>query len=106
MMAMYYEARGESMKTQRAVLDTVLNRSKAQGKSVCKVLSQRLQFPWWRTRNKNKVDFKTYHAYYLVRNMDRVLKDSDYLYFNSVRHPWCVSAKRIGGLTFCKGEIK
>lgn len=45
-VALYHEARGESINGQRAVADVIINRAIQSGKSVCKVIKTRGQFSW------------------------------------------------------------
>jgi spore germination cell wall hydrolase CwlJ-like protein len=45
--AIYYEANTQSDVGKRAVMDVILNRVKATGKSVCQVIAQPGQFSWF-----------------------------------------------------------
>ncbi len=45
--AVWKEARGEGILTQRAVIDIISNRSKKSGKGFCTVLRQPYQFPYF-----------------------------------------------------------
>ena len=45
-IALYYEARGESERGQKAVADVIIQRSLDKGMSVCRVLTIPNQFSW------------------------------------------------------------
>lgn len=96
--AMMREAVGEGIITQRAVLDTIRNRVRATGKSVCAVLHKPQQFPYFKHGVK-KVDTKWLIRYSIVSNMQSVLS-SNYMYFNDKPHKWGKHTKKIGNLYF------
>lgn len=98
--AVYKEARGESVKVQRAVMDVIVNRVKDTGKGVCAVLKVRGQFPWRREGIK-RVD-KAYLSVYNVVLKHPVVLGEGYLFFNSTRLPWGTGHRRIGNLIFSK----
>jgi hypothetical protein len=100
--AVWKEARGESRKVQRAVLDVLAARVRKTGKPMCKILKMRGQFPWRRYGIKS-VDTAFVREYHVVTKMPHVFKeDSGYMFFNHVRHPWGKSTVKIGGLYFSK----
>lgn len=98
--ALWKEARGEGILTQRAVLDVIEARIERSRGNACKVLRKRHQFPYFRFGVK-KVDFAFTVRYNVVSKMGRVLS-KDYLYFNHVKHPWGRDTKKIGNLYFSK----
>lgn len=100
--ALWKEARGEGILTQRATLDVIEARIEAAGPyaNACNVLRKKGQFPYFRFGVK-KVDFAFTVRYNVVSKMGRVLS-KDYLYFNHVKHPWGRDTKKIGNLYFSK----
>jgi N-acetylmuramoyl-L-alanine amidase len=54
-LCLWREARGESREAKRGVLHVILNRSKATGKSLAKVILQRLQFSSFNSNDPNAV---------------------------------------------------
>lgn len=97
--ALYREARGEGIITQRATLDVIMNRVRKSGKSACKVLRERNQFPYMKRGVKKVVDRHFSARYHMLLRMGRIL-DSRYLYFNSVRHKWGEDTVKIGGMYY------
>lgn len=51
-LAVYHEARGESLKSQEAVAHVVNNRAKQQNKSTCAIVKAKGQFPWHGKKGK------------------------------------------------------
>ena len=96
---LWKEARGESKRTARAVLDVFENRQAAWGLTGCQVLRQKGQYPYMRKRGVKKLDFEAVVRYTVVSEMFPVLT-KNYLYFNHVKHPWGKATKRIGKLYF------
>ncbi len=47
-MAIYYEARGESIAGQQAVAEVVLNRANKSNQAICEVVFEPHQFSWTR----------------------------------------------------------
>lgn len=94
------EARGETTKVQRAVVDVVMNRAKLYGIPICDVIKQRGQFPYVRFGIK-LVDRKLRLKYNDVIRMCKVL-DSRYLYFNHKKHKWGKGTLKIGNLYFSR----
>lgn len=84
--AIYHEARGSTFKAKVAVRDTVLNRARSSGESVCKVLYKKNQFSWTAKKHKKQVNKK----YTRVIRAKPVL-DKRYLWFfrnDIVRPVW------------------
>lgn len=96
--ALWKEARGEGIVTQRAVLDVIEARMEKSGKNACRVLRAKQQFPYFKYGVK-KVDFQFSVRYTVVTRMQRVVS-KDYLFFNHYRHPWGKSTKKVGNLYF------
>lgn len=99
--AVWKEARGEGLKTQRAVLDVIFNRMKKSGKKACAVLREKGQFPYFKNGVKKVLDRKFLKKYNVIVKMRRVLPNS-YLYFNHVRHKWGKDTVKIGKLYFSR----
>lgn len=99
--AVYHEARGEPVKGKRAVLEVVIHRAKRYGKSVCEVVAQKRQFPWFKKKGLVKLNEETLRHYNQALEHEPVLKDEKFIYFNGVR-PHGVGCRRIGNHTFCK----
>lgn len=60
--AIYFEARGESLKGKLAVAHVILNRiDSGYGSGVCDTLSKPKQFPWF-GKNKKIIEIKTYES--------------------------------------------
>jgi hypothetical protein len=99
--AVYHEARGEPAKGKRAVLEVVLHRSAKSGKSICEVVAQKRQFPWFKKKGLVPLNPETLLHYNQALEYGPVLKDEKFLYFNGVR-PHGVGCRRIGKHIFCK----
>lgn len=114
--AVWYEARGESLKGRRAIVDVVLNRTKAEKAGICSVIFRRGQFPWakstWgkapKMNNKPpqfmRLTLPKAVLYTTTLLQPPVLKDSGYVFFNGV-YQYGSMCVRIGGHLFCKGEL-
>jgi hypothetical protein len=98
--AVFKEARGESRKVQRAVLDTIQNRARKANTSLCKVLRKPQQFPYFKYGVK-RVDKRWHIEYNAVLAAKRVLSE-DYIYFNTIKSPWGTGHKKLGNLWFAK----
>lgn len=71
---LYFEARGESERGQRAVAETVLNRRDAAGSMVCSVVAEPGQFSWFPGKWPVKVlDMRRWWEMYEVAH-DELLK--------------------------------
>lgn len=101
--AVYYEARGEPLKGQRAVVDVVIHRAWKSGKNFCEVLTQKQQFQWTK-KHAMRYDLDTLLDE--VAQHPRVLKNENFLFFHStsVKPIWAakMSCKKIGNHYFCK----
>ena len=107
----YFEARGESLKGQVAVIQVTLNRVKAKGfpKTICGVVYQSHQFSWTLTKPKIK-DWKSYNAILsLTKNVVRgnvkadVTKGSTFYHATYMKPYWSKHFKQvttIGNHTF------
>jgi spore germination cell wall hydrolase CwlJ-like protein len=102
-VALWHEARGESLKGQRAVKDVIATRAKIQGISVCKILKQRGQFSWKKGSMKASKE--------MLQNLEKVGKiapvASGYTHFarKGVKQKWmrkASSKKQIGKHMFYK----
>ncbi len=98
--AAWFEARGEPVRVQAAVLQVVRNRAKKWHMKVCDVVRQKGAFSWYRKGHNFKMSQKMLTNYFDAFMMLPVVGDS-YLYFNqtplSFGHK---NHKRIGKLYF------
>lgn len=98
--AVWKEARGESLKVRRAVLDTIQHRAVKTGKGLCSILRKPYQFPYFRYGVK-RVDKGWDKEYDVVLAAKPVLSE-DYIFFNTVKSPWGTGHRKIGNLWFAK----
>jgi spore germination cell wall hydrolase CwlJ-like protein len=103
--AVYHEARGESTKAQRAVVDVIVHRAVESGMTYCQVVSEKSQFSWYKRHGIKRYDTDQKELLYSALTHKRVLKDENFKFFYSGRRPrWALhmACKPIGKLTFCK----
>ena len=98
--AVWKEARGESLRVRRAVLDTIQNRARKADKGLCNVLRKPYQFPYFKYGVK-RVDKSWVTEYNAVLAAKPVLSE-DYIFFNTLRSPWGTGHRKIGNLYFAK----
>jgi spore germination cell wall hydrolase CwlJ-like protein len=102
--AIYMEARGEPLKAQRAVLDTVYNRMVQSRSSACEVVTARAQFSWYKGQMKpytREMDRLLKQAI----NHPRVLRNEKSMWFYSGEPPYWAAemdCRAIGQLNFCQ----
>lgn len=99
--AVWHEARGESAKGKRAVLEVVIHRAYRSGKTTCEVVSAPGQFPWFKKKGLVAVTEETLLHYNEAQAHGRVLKDEKFVYFNKHK-TWGTDCVRIGAHKFCK----
>lgn len=110
--AIYYEARGEPIEGQRAVLDVIEHRKKYRKLTSCQVVKQKYQFSWY-----NRLPIREYNAemkklYTKVRSYPKVLRDEMYQYFfhkdMNPQPKWAENmiCKDIGNHRFCRERRK
>lgn len=106
--AIYYEARGESVIGQRAVMDTILNRVKRSGRTICGVVLRKGQFEWSETKPILPFNAQMKNILHNARESGRVLLSDTYLFFFHKRlHPtWARNMKCvvIENVKFCREE--
>jgi len=103
--AVYYEARGEPLGAQRAVIDVIVNRAVESGQTYCQVVAEKHQFSWYRRNGIKKFDSAQKKLLHSALSHRLVLKYKNFKFFYSGRKPyWAVNmaCKPIGKLTFCK----
>lgn len=103
--AIYHEARGEPVKGKRAVLEVVLHRAERYGKSVCEVVAQKRQFPWFQKKGLVPLNSETLLHYNQALEHEPVLRDENTLWFFSGPRPvWSYKMKcrKEGRHWFCK----
>lgn len=98
--AVWKEARGESLRVRRAVLDTIQNRARKANKGLCSVLRKPHQYPYFKYGVK-RVDRSWDKEYNAVLAAKPVLSE-DYIYFNTLRSPWGTGHRKLGNLWFAK----
>lgn len=98
----WFEARGEPLKAQRAVLDVALARAVQSGTSACDVIAKPGQFTWYDGRLK-LYDPELQALYAKARAEKRSLKFETF-FFSGGPPYWAAGMKcrKIGRLNFCK----
>jgi spore germination cell wall hydrolase CwlJ-like protein len=106
--AVYYEARGESVVGQRAVMDTILNRVKHSGRSICGVVLRKGQFEWTTTKPILPFNQEMKNLLQRARASGRVLLSDTYLFFfhKRLNPSWARKLKCvvIENVKFCREE--
>jgi hypothetical protein len=99
--AIYYEARGEPLKGQRAVLDVIVNRAYKSGKNFCEVVLEKGQFQW--TKRKPML-YNQASLLDEVGQHPRILRNEIYFFNASLRPAWSgkMKCRKIGNHKFCK----
>jgi spore germination cell wall hydrolase CwlJ-like protein len=101
---LYYESRGEPLKTQRAVLDSVFNRVVHSGLSPCEVVKQPHQFSWY--GKKPMLAWSSPLEWHLTKVMGhpRMLSYSDRWFYSGAPPEWAknMRCRKIGAMHFCK----
>lgn len=101
--AIWFEARGQPVKTQAAVLQVIRNRAKRDKKSICDVVKEKGQFPWaafMKNKSSWRVSQEKLELYFEAFKHLPVLGD-DYFYFNHIPQPYGKKRHRkIGQLYF------
>lgn len=102
--AIYHEARGSSLRDQYAVAEVVLNRSHDENyaDSICGVLREPGQFPWYKKRmipkkrNQEAWQLAEKIAFDVQLNKNQVLsKNVTHFHAQYVRPKWARSMKRV-----------
>ena len=88
------EARGESLRGARAVLDVVLARSKNRKLTPCEVVAQRRQFSGYRPGVFNNISEEALTRYEVVRKMAPVAASCQYFHATYVSPPWITGMRR------------
>lgn len=102
--AVYYEARGESLLGQKAVVEVILNRVKRRGLSICEVVLQNKQFSFVSRRTQwlsEEASEKVLKA--LSRVSEAVGKCATHYHNHTVQPKWAqafVILRVIGGHIF------
>jgi spore germination cell wall hydrolase CwlJ-like protein len=93
-VALYEEARGESLHGQRAVLDVVHARMWKSGRSACEIIKQHKQFSFY-TGQRLKYVGNSLTTYQLVATMPPVLTNATHYHATRVRPAWAKRMKRL-----------
>lgn len=101
--AVYHEARGESVKGKRAVLDVVTNRAEKHGLSYCEVVSKKRQFPWYEKKGLVELTPDTLSHYNQALRHGQVLTNENFTYFNRAK-PFGTKCVTIGAHKFCRSK--
>lgn len=99
--ALYYEARGEPLRGQRAVMDVVVNRAWKSRKSFCEILLAQGQFQWTKHHGMRYDQMELLAE---AAKQPRVLNNEIYFFHASMKPSWSakMQCKRIGNHNFCK----
>lgn len=100
--AVYNEARGEPVAGQKAVLEVIGHRAARTGMDYCGVVAKRRQFPWFAKRGAPQLTEEKYNLLVRALTHPPVLKDENYLYFNTIPQPGTGPCRSIGNHVFCK----
>lgn len=90
--AIYYEARGETLKTQQLVQSVIINRAK--NNNICAILEQPNQFPWYSQETKMKYEYL---------NIEQI--ETNYYHFNNKPFLWAKNPKKSGRLYFYEKQL-
>lgn len=99
------EARGESLKGARAVLDVVKERARLSGKTVCDVVKQPKQFSGYRRGQSFSMSEEQIERYWTVARMEPVVKGSTHFHATYVNPKWNKKmkvVKKVGSHIFYK----
>jgi N-acetylmuramoyl-L-alanine amidase len=92
--AVYMEARGESLRGQRAVLDVIHNRMWDRKLSACGVVKQRKQFSFYNVRKQMELARKDLTHFLVVATMPPVAGKSTFYHERRVHPVWARAMKR------------
>ena len=95
--AIHFEARGESVRGQRAILDVIRNRMRIDNRTACQVIRARGQFPWSEKYSfkSEKYSSKGLTQFNKIDNMESVLREDVY-YFNTKKQNYGRYCCKIG----------
>ena len=102
----YKEARGDSLKALRAVLDVLDNRMATYGTKACKELKKAGQYPYFKYGVKLVKDKDFLTKYAAAIRMAPILTDRRYIFFNNSKHSFATGHKRIGKMWFSRLKEK
>lgn len=103
--AVWHEGRGEPLKTQKAILQTVLNRARINGESVCTVVMASSQFPWARNIRSWKLTNKQLTNLQYLYTMGNTVSSMTY-YFNDQPVKYGIPYRKLGKMWFNLKEKK
>lgn len=93
---LHKEARGESLRGRRAVLDVIYNRMRIRELTACQVMKQRSQFSWYSKSVKIKMEIKVLTEFFIVDAMQPVLPSNvEYFHTRQIRPSWTRNLKRV-----------
>lgn len=98
-IVVWKESRGESVATQKAVLDVVDNRMRLYGMTAYEVVKQQGAFPWAKHNTQWKASKKQLDMLDVVSYTDTSIS-KDTVYFNTVPHSFGKNTRKIGNLYF------
>lgn len=87
-VALYKEASTEGLLGKRAVMDTIITRMKASGKSACQVIKEPNQFSWVNSQRPIKATKEQLTTYRFVSKMKPVVEGARYFHNKSVKPAW------------------
>jgi len=97
--AAWKESRGEPVQVIAEVIHVIKRRVKNSGTTICKVLKEKGQFPYFRHGVKAVTDKEFLHKYRKAAILKSKLS-AEYLYFNHKKHKWGKNTRKIGRLYF------
>lgn len=103
------EARGESLKGARAVLDVVLRRMKLRKKTACQVVAEPKQFSGYKPGVFLGITQEMLTKYEVVNKMPPSVPNCEYFHANYVSPYWnngLVKCKQIGNHIFYRAKPK
>lgn len=99
------EARGESLRVAKSVLQVVENRMRIDKMTACQVVKRKGAFPWSRNKNNWKITHSMLTRHFELRKMMPVVNINTY-YFNDKPVVYGDFHRKLGGLYFNDKEKK
>jgi spore germination cell wall hydrolase CwlJ-like protein len=94
-VAVHVEARGEPAAGKRAVMDVILNRARIRGLSVCAVVKQRGQFPWYDGKPLRLTTAALTTLHEAGRMPTSLPPDAEFFHHKRLRPVWTHNMRRV-----------
>lgn len=101
--AIWYEARGESLRVKKAVVQVIKNRARIDKISICSVIKKRGAFPWISRVKSWRLSTEQVAMLFDVIQHRPVVNSRVY-YFNHVRLTFGVKQRKLGRMYFSERE--